>query len=141
MNGYLLDTNVVFEAVRKLPDVNVGRWFKSVPASMLHLSVLTIGEIRKGIILQVSAARRTQLESWLQVDVLQFFNDRILPVDTEVSDRWGSLSANAKTAGKILPTVDALLAATALQHDLVLVTRNTRDVRTTGVSTLNPWIA
>jgi predicted nucleic acid-binding protein len=139
VSGFLIDTNVVSEAVRRVPNPNVGQWFKSVPQSLLYLSVLTIGEIRRGITLQTSTARQVQLQAWLDQDVLKFFGSRILEVDIEVADRWGILTANARSAGKTLSSVDALLAATALHHNLTLVTRNTRDVTFTGVPLLNPW--
>ncbi len=137
--GFLLDTNVVSEAVKRVPDRNVARWMKAIPEDLLFLSVLTIGEIRRGITLQANSARRAQLEAWLNADVLTFFGRRILGVDHQIADRWGIISAKARAAGTPLPVVDALLSATALHHNLTLVTRNTRDVVATGASVLNPW--
>ena len=139
MSGFLLDTNVVWELVKPMPDGNVRRWVDEADESILFLSVLTLGEIRKGIEGLGLGARRGRLESWLQVDLRFRFRDRILPIDVAIADRWGAISAMTAAKGKPLPVVDGLLAATALHHNLTLVTRNGSDVGGTGVSTLNPW--
>jgi predicted nucleic acid-binding protein len=139
MSGYLVDTNVVSEAVKRSPDPNVGLWFKSIQEDLLFLSVLTLGEIRRGIVMQSSASRRSELEAWLDNDVVRFFQGRILDVDSEVAKRWGLVTASMRARGTPLPVGDALLAATALHYSLILVTRNTRDVVATGVPVLNPW--
>jgi toxin FitB len=106
---------------------------------MLYVSVLTLGEIRRGIILQASASRRAELQAWLDRDVLTFFKGRVLDVDVDVADRWGAVTAKTRAMGTPIPVVDALLAATALHHNLTMVTRNTKDVIVTGVTVLNPW--
>jgi predicted nucleic acid-binding protein len=134
--SYLLDTNVLSELKRKLPDPGVVAWFAHRPAATLFLSVLTLGEIRKGIQGVADEKRRLILLDWLETDLPAFFSARILPVDTQVADRWGRLQA---AAGRPIPAIDSLLAATALTHDLVLVTRNTRDFEGLGVSLINPW--
>ncbi len=133
---YLVDTNVLSELRRKVPDLGVCQWFADRPASMLYLSVLTFGEIRKGIEAVSDINRRQVLADWLETELNVFFTGRILTVDAAVADRWGRLVA---TAGRPLPTIDSLLAATALEHDLVLVTRNTKDFKSLGVSLINPW--
>ena len=134
--SYLIDTNVLSELRRKQPDPTVVRWFSQRPASTLYLSVLTLGEIRKGIEGVADAARRLALLDWLETALPAFFAGRILPIDTGVADRWGRLVAQA---GRPLPVIDSLLAATAAQHGLILVTRNLRDVQGLGAQVLDPW--
>jgi predicted nucleic acid-binding protein len=134
-----LDTNVVSELIRPRPDRNVVTWIKSVDEACLFLSVLTLGEIRSGILRLTAGARRIRLENWLETELRQRFQGRILPVDHGIATRWGFLAAQAAAVGRPVPVVDALLAATALEHDLTFVTRNIADVSITGVQTLNPW--
>lgn len=132
---YLLDTNVISETRKKRPEPAVMSLLSSTASSRLLLSALTIGELRRG----VEAKRRTDppaaraLAEWLE-GLETIYADRILPVDSTVADRWGRL-----TADRPRPVVDTLLAATALVHELVFVTRNVQDVDGTGVSALNPW--
>ena len=139
MTGFLLDTNVVSELVKPRPDDHVLRWIEETDESILFLTVLTLGEIRKGVERLRSGRRRGRLESWLQVDLPSRFQDRILPIDAAIADRWGRISAIATAKGKPVPVIDGLLAATAIHHNLTLVTRNSSDVSGTGVATLNPW--
>src|SRR5437868_5178053 len=113
MSGFLLDTNCISEVVRTVPDPRLLAWMQSVAESLLYLSVLTVGEIRKGVAILPQSKRRTQLETWLEVELQTRFAGRILPVDTVVADRWGWLSAEAKRQGRPLAVVDGLLAATA----------------------------
>jgi predicted nucleic acid-binding protein len=134
--SYLIDTNVLSELRRRNPAQPVVRWFADRPASTLYLSVLTLGELRKGVDGIVDARRRLALLDWLETDLPAFFAGRILAVDSLVADRWGRLMAQA---GRPVPVVDSLLVATALQHDLILVTRNVRDVADLGARVLNPW--
>jgi len=138
VSGFLLDTNVVSEMVRPKPHPCVLRWVAAADESLLYLSVVTLGEIRKGIASRAEAARRAHLESWLHSLAVRF-SARILPIDLAVADRWGHLAGKCKTKGLMLPVLDGLLAATALHYDLILVTRNVKDVQSTGVETLDPW--
>ncbi len=140
MSGFLLDTNVVSELVKPRPDPRVTGWIHALHEDLLYLSVLTLGEIRKGIASLGDAPRRVRLEAWLNSDLEFRFAGRILPIDSSVADRWGRLAAIAVAAKAPLPVIDGLLAATALQHNLTLVTRNTKDVSNTGVPLFNPWI-
>lgn len=140
MSAFLLDTNVVSELVSPKPDDKVLRWVEQTDESLLFFSVLTLGEIGNGVERLRSRRRRGRLESWLQVDLPRRFQDRILPVTAAIADRWGAVSAIAAAKGKPVPVIDGLLAATALLHNLTLVTRNTSDVSGTGVPTLNPWL-
>jgi predicted nucleic acid-binding protein len=135
--SYLIDTNVLSELRRKAPDARVLQWFAQRPAGTLYLSVLTLGEIRKGIESLADPTRRLALLDWLETELPAFFMGRILPVDAPVADRWGRLVAQA---GRPLPAIDSLLAATATQHGLTLVTRNVRDVAPLGVALINPWV-
>jgi predicted nucleic acid-binding protein len=138
--GCLLDTNVLSEFSKTgSPDRNVDRWLKSTREHLLFASVLTFGEIRRGIELLPPGRRRTQLEEW-QEDLITSFEMRLLPITKQIADRWAVLSAQAQRNGKTLANVDGLLAATAIEHDLTLVTRNTRDFADTGVPILNPWV-
>ncbi len=136
--GWLVDTNVISELRRRDPDANVRAWFAQRPATELYLSVLTLGEIRKGVEALTDSGRRTVLREWLERELPVFFADRLLPIDAGVAHQWGQLLAKA---GRSLPAIDSLLAATALHHNLVLVTRNLKDVAGLPVKVLNPWDA
>lgn len=134
--SYLLDTNVLSELRRKAPNAGVVAWFSRRPASTLFLSVLTLGELRKGVEGLADADRRAALLDWLEADLPIFFTGRILPVDAQVADRWGRLAA---TTRRPVPAIDSLLAATAAHHGLSLVTRNVRDFADLGLEVINPW--
>lgn len=107
--------------------------------SLLYLSVLTLGEIRKGVAGLPRGKRQTQLEMWLELDLQARFSGRILSIDAPIADRWGLMAAEAKGKGRALSAIDGLLAATALQHSLTIVSRNIRNFANTQVPTLNPW--
>lgn len=139
MSGFLLDTNVISELVKPRPEVNVTTWIESTDESLLYLSVLTLGEIRRGIAVLPQSRRRASLEAWLDKDLRARFEDRILEIDQEVADRWGLLTAAARNNGIVLPVIDGLLAATALEHNLTLVTRDTGQIPSMGVAVFNPW--
>jgi predicted nucleic acid-binding protein len=134
--GYLLDTNVISETRKTRADRSVIAFLRAADALALFLSVLTLGELRKG----VEAKRRTDLAAadrlgaWVD-DIETIFADRVLPVDSATARRWGELSA-----ARSLPVIDTLIAATAIGHDLTLVTRNIRDVESTGVRFVDPWV-
>lgn len=135
--SYLLDTNVLSELRRKTPNAGVVEWFSRRPASTLFLSVLTLGELRKGVEGVANTHRRTALLDWLEVELPAFFTGRILAVDTHVADRWGRLTA---VAGRPVPAIDSLIGATAAHHGLSLVTCNVRDYADLGLDVINPWI-
>jgi predicted nucleic acid-binding protein len=138
VSGFLLDTNVISELVRPKAEPKVRAWVASTDESLLYLSVLTFGEIRKGIVALQNASRRVELEAWLDGDLTLRFSNRILAIDQAVADRWGRLAAQAG-AKSPLPAIDGLIAATALHYNLTLVTRNTKDVAATGVPLFDPW--
>lgn len=123
------------ELRKRAPDPSVTAWIATVSPEDRFLSVLTIGEIRRGIerIRSQDPAQADALASWLSM-LLVDFEHRLLPVDLPVAERWGTISA-----GPSLPTIDALLAATALEHGLTVASRNTRDLDRTGVPVVDPW--
>ncbi len=137
--GFLLDTNVISELVKTRPSPSVTKWIDSTDESLLYLSVLTLGEIRKGITSLPNASRRVSLEAWLDRDLVLRFAGRMLSIDHAVADRWGRLAGSVAARKSPLPVIDGLLAATALHHDLTLVTRGTTHVAISGVSAFNPW--
>ena len=140
MSGFLLDTNVISELVKRRPEVKVTTWISMIDEELLYLSVLTLGEIRKGIASLPATARRVSLEAWLDHDLALRFSGRILPIAHDVADRWGRISAAAEARKMVLPVIDGLLAATALHHNLTVVTRNIGDIEPTGVPVFNPWL-
>jgi predicted nucleic acid-binding protein len=134
--SYLLDTNVVSEMTRKRPDKRVVRWLETVPNAALHISVLTVGEVRSGVESTRPGPKKERLRLWLEQEIPAWFEDRLLPVDAVVADRWGRLVAAAR---RPLPAIDSLLAATALVYGLRLATRNTKHFDLAGVELINPW--
>ena len=132
---YLLDTNVVSEVRKPQANPHVRAWFASAPDERLYLSVLTVGEIRRGIerLRRRDPAQAAVFEAWL-AGLHQHYADRLLPVTAEIAEEWGRLNVPDP-----IPTVDGLLAATAQVRDLVLVTRNTADLARTGVRLLDPF--
>ncbi len=133
---YLIDTNILSELRRKEPNAGVEEWFSQRPATTLYVSVLTLGEIRKGIDMLQDGDRKFALLDWLNIDLPSFFIGRILIVDASVADRWGRMTAKV---GRPIRAIDSLLAATAIQHGLKLVTRNDRDFEFSGLEVINPW--
>ncbi len=134
--SYLLDTNVISELVRPKPARIVLAWFEHIPSDALHISALTLGEIRKGVECMPDGVRREKLRLWLEHELIDWFGARILPVDISVADRWGRLLAQV---GRPVPSIDSLLAATALHHELRIVTRNQKDFNYPGLEVINPW--
>jgi predicted nucleic acid-binding protein len=134
--NWLIDTNVLSELRRPQPQPAVLDWFEKHPRRMLYLSVLTLGEIRKGIAKMPPGQRRDALDHWLEQDLAVYFSGRLLPVDAATADAWGQLSARVQ---RPLPAIDGLLAATAIRHGMSLVTRNTHDFEDLGLSVINPW--
>ena len=142
MSGFLLDTNVLSEFNRRgEPDAYVKEWLGRADPDSVYVSVVTLGEIRFGVELLPPSKRRSQLERWLEIDLAEWFEGRILPIDRAVVDRWGLPRAQAQTKGRPLPVIDALLAATALAHGLTVVSRNADDFQAIGLPFVNPWLA
>ena len=134
--GYLIDTNVISELRRREPEPRVVQWFERKPASLLYMSVLSLGEIRRGVENLQASERQQALRAWLEEDLPAFFAGRLLPIDAAVAHRWGRLQAEM---ARPLPAIDSLLAATALEHRLVLITRNLKDLAGLPVLVANPW--
>lgn len=135
--SYLLDTNVLSELMQRRPAEAVVRWFQDTPEDALHVSVLTFGEIRRGVERLPGSPRRERLRLWLEQDLPARFEERVLPVTSGVADRWGRLLA---ATSRTLPAIDGLLAATALHYELRMVTRNAADFsRLQGLDVVDPW--
>lgn len=139
MKRYLVDTNVPSELTYERPNERVQKFLASVDREDIFMSVLTIGEICKGIASLPASQKRTILQKWLDKDVRSWFAGRILPVTQPIAERWGHMAAIAKQNGFALTVVDGLIAATAIENDLALVTRNTKDFEPLGVDVVNPW--
>lgn len=139
MTKYLIDTNVISELIRPLPEEAVVRWFREVDPGALYSSVITWGEICLGVENLPAGKRRAEIEHWLSTSLAEWFGDNLLPVTKSIADRWGLSTAKARRAGITIATADGLIAATAMEDDLVLVTRNVRDFAALGVRLLNPW--
>lgn len=139
--GFLLDTNIPSELTRPMPEPRVKAWVAAQETSSLHLNAIVAGELRKGVSLLPLSRRRTQLERWLENDLLPLFFGRVLPITDAIGNRWGVLSASRQTRGNPLSMADGLIAATALEHDLTLVTRNSKDFAGLGLEIMNPWTA
>ena len=136
---YLIDTCVVSELVARRPEPAVVRWIDSVDEERLFLSVISIGEIKKGVEKLVDSRRKRALAEWLEDDLLIRFKGRILPIDARVMLTWGELTAELERHGRRMPAIDSLLAAIALPWELTLVTRNEDDFAHSGVAVVNPW--
>ena len=130
---------MISELVRPAPDPRVLEWIDSAEESALYLSVLTIGELEKGIARLPSSARRRKIERWVREDLADRFAGRVLAVDTAVAEKWGQISGASEARGQPLPVIDALIAATGLVHGLVVATRNVSDLERCGAPCLNPW--
>jgi predicted nucleic acid-binding protein len=135
---YLLDTNVVSEVIKRRPAPEVRAWLEQAPASGLYLSVISLGELRQGVDAAPQGAWKDKLDHWLSAELPQDFAGRILDVDQAVAEQWGRLMAAAPQTPAV---ADALIAATALQHGLIVVTRNTPDFKFPGLRAINPWLA
>jgi predicted nucleic acid-binding protein len=136
---YILDTCAISELVRPKPSPSLVDWVRNQQEEHLFLSVLTLGELRKGMERLTDGHRRRHLENWLDRDLKLRFTGRWLAIDEEVAERWGLATAQAAARGAVLPTLDGLIAATALVHGMTVVTRNIADMAAAGALVLNPW--
>jgi predicted nucleic acid-binding protein len=137
--SFLLDTNVVSEWAKPRPDPGVVAWLAEADEDRVFISAATIAEIRYAIERLALGKRRNQLNRWLIDDLPVRFEDRILPVDAQVGDRWGRAMARRQATGRPVSIMDAIIAATAERHDMDLVTRNVADFASLGVRVVNPW--
>lgn len=136
--NYLLDTCVISELVRPKPDENVIRWLTHTPNDRLFLSVITIGEIRKGISKLPDSKKKNRLTNWLNT-LLEDYESRVFPINLTVAENWGNIQAHAEIKGTPLASIDSLIAAVALTHNLIIVTRNESDFTASNATILNPW--
>lgn len=140
MNGFLVDTNVISEILRPAPDVHVAAWSQRPAKQTLFLSVVSMGELRKGVTILPASARRTHLEKSIEAQVPHWFQGRILPVTQAIAERWSELDGTRQLAGRPLNAPDGMIAATAFEHGLTVVTRNGKDFAGLGVDLLTPWL-
>ena len=138
--NYLLDTCVVSELLKKDPDKKVLKWISEMDETSLYLSVLTFGEIHKGIEKLPQSKKKDRLHKWVNSDLRERFKNRILNFDLTSATKWGELQGKAELAGKPMSLIDGLISATGIVSDLIVVTRNTKDMEQSGVSLLNPWL-
>ena len=136
--AYLLDTCALSEFTKPKPSPSVDAWFAQLPDGADFVSVLTLGELQKGITKLASSRRRATLERWFG-DLRDRLSGRVLTVDEPVALEWGRIAARGELAGQPVPSVDALIAATAIVHGLAVVTRNTSDIARTGAPIIDPW--
>jgi len=137
--NYLLDTCVLSEFTRRRPDEKVVRWLDQIADEKLFLNAITIGEIQHGIQRLPDSSRKSNLLIWMNNGLIERFGKRILSLDTATLILWGNLIARMEKSGHPMPAMDSLIAATALQHHLTIITRNTNDFQPCGVQLSNPW--
>jgi predicted nucleic acid-binding protein len=135
----LLDTNVLSEVTKPRPAEGVLNWLHGLDEDRTFISIVSIAEIRRGVALMDNGRKRDALDEWLTHDLPQRFDNRIIPVEGSVALAWGDLMALAKRSGWGLASMDGLIAATAIAHDLTLATRNTKDFEGFGIDILDPW--
>lgn len=138
--SYLIDTCCISELVKKKPNPNVVKWFTDQDELTMYLSVITFGELRKGIEKLPDSKKKKELNRWVKEDLNQRFKNRVLNITIEEVNKWGEILAASEKSGRPLPAIDSLVAATALVHDLSVVTRNTQDLEGSGVEVINPWV-
>jgi predicted nucleic acid-binding protein len=137
--NYLLDTCVISELIKKSPSPKVVKWVSNVEETNLFVSVLTIGEIHKGIEKIPKSKKKDKLHKWVNYDLQERFKNRIISFDLQTATVWGQIQAHSETLGKPLPAIDGQIAATGISYELTVVTRNTTDMEVSGVALLNPW--
>ena len=136
---FLLDTCAISEFAKPAPNPAVLKWLAEQDESALYLAAVSLGELRRGIVKLEDGKRKKFLQHWLTENVSRRFGDRILPLSLDVCVRWGEMQAQLEKQGQPMPVIDGLIAATALQHQLTIVTRNTKDMEASGAGLFNPW--
>ena len=138
--NFLVDTCVISELGKKEPNPNVVSWIRSCPEEKLFLSSLTFGELQKGVSKLGPSNKKNELQYWINIKLLNRFTGRIIPIDSTVAQKWGQLQAKAEQMGNPMPALDGLIAATALTHNLTVLTRNVQDMTSSGAEIVNPWV-
>ena len=137
--NYLLDTCVISELIKPKPNSKVVKWLRSCRDENLFLSVLTIGEIQKGISKLPDSHKRNNLQEWMDAELILRFDRRILGIDFKIAQKWGEIQASAEITGNKMLVIDSLIAAIGLIHDLTIVTRDTSGMEKSGAKLFNPW--
>jgi predicted nucleic acid-binding protein len=137
--SFLVDTNVISEVAKPHPSPQVMEFLHETDEDRLFISVITLGELRRGVALKADGRVKSALDSWLRVDLLERFSGRIINITIRVADLWGELMADATRRGIALHAMDGFLAATARAHNQTLVTRNVKDFAPFGLPLVNPW--
>jgi toxin FitB len=136
---YLIDTCIISELIKNKPNESVVNWITGQDEQDLFLSILTFGEIYKGIKKISTKSKKARLSQWIEHDLKERFKNRILPIDINVALMWGKIQGGAELEGKPMPAIDSLIAATGLAYNLTVVTRNISDMEQSKVALLNPW--
>ena len=137
--GFLLDTNVISELTRPRIEPKVQQWIAAKEFGTLFISVVSLGEMEKGFTTMTDLAKRARLETWLEQQLAELFRDQVLPITQAIAKRWGAFDGLRQMAGRPMAVADGMIAATAFEHGLTVVTRNDKDFQGLSVSILNPW--
>lgn len=137
--NYLLDTCVLSELIKKNPSAKVVKWVSKTEETHLFISVLTIGEIHKGIEKLPESKKKEKLHKWVNYDLKERFKNRIIDFDLQTATVWGKIQAQSELSGKGMPTIDGQIVATGISYELTVVTRNITDMEISGATLLNPW--
>lgn len=137
--SFLIDTCCISELTKKHPDQNVISWFSNQDETEMYVSVITFGELIKGVDKLSASKKKVELNQWINNDLKQRFRNRILDISLTEVKKWGEILTLCENKGTPIPAIDALIAATALVHDLTVVTRNIKDMQPSGAYILNPW--
>ncbi|MSQ59011.1 MAG: type II toxin-antitoxin system VapC family toxin [Betaproteobacteria bacterium] len=139
--SHLLDTCVISELVKPEPNEAVLRWLSEQDEGRLFLSVLTMGELERGIAKLTASRKKASLGKWVRRELARRFEDRILPIDLPVAQHWGMIAGSSERTGQPLPVIDSLISATAMAHGFIVVSRNEADFKRCGAECVNPWRA
>ncbi|MCB9767793.1 MAG: type II toxin-antitoxin system VapC family toxin [Candidatus Omnitrophica bacterium] len=134
--SYLLDTSTICEVTKKTPNAGVIEWLSEIDDRFLFMSVLSLGEIGRGIECLPASRKRDRLKHWLEHDLTEWFEERVLPIDRNVCELWGRMLSRKD---RTMPAIDSLFAATANYHRLTIVTRNAKDFDYPEIDVMNPW--
>lgn len=136
---YLIDTCVISELAKSAPSQRVKAWATENDEGSFYLSVLTFGELHKGIARLTSSRKRERLHLWVEHDLKERFRNRVLDIDSRIAKAWGEIQGRSEANGRPMRGIDSLVAATGVAHELTVVTRNTAEMEQSGVLLLNPW--